>query len=48
MVHEKCRSEWYTYRTGEGELEQVSRFAVPEDKVGLGLGWQIDEYIAMC
>ena len=33
MVHEKCRSEWYTYRTGEGELEQVARFSVPEDKV---------------
>ena len=33
MVHEKCRSELYTYRTGEGELEQVTRFAVPEEKV---------------
>ena len=33
MVHEKCRSELYSYRTGEGELEQVTRFAVPEEKV---------------
>ena len=35
MVHEKCRSDSYTYRTGDGELEQVARFAVPEDKVGV-------------
>ena len=33
MVHQKCRGENYSFKTPEGELRQVARFPVPEDKV---------------
>ena len=39
MVHDKCRSENYSYKTPDGELCHVKRFPVPGDKVEWSHGW---------
>ena len=39
MVHEKCRGESYSYKNPEGELLQVARAPVPEDKVQWTEAW---------
>ena len=37
--HQKCRSDHYSYKTPEGELKQVARFPVPQEKVGWAVAW---------
>ena len=39
MVHAKCRGENYSFKTPEGEVRQVARFPVPEDKVQWTEAW---------
>jgi len=39
MVHDKCRSDKYTYKTPDGELCHVERTKVPEDKVDWTQSW---------
>ena len=39
MVHEKCRTDCYTYKSPDGELHQVKRFPVPKDKVDWSEAW---------
>ena len=35
----QCRGPHYTYKTPEGDLKQVARFPVPEEKVGWTVAW---------
>ena len=39
MVHDKCRSDKYTYKSPDGELCNVERTKVPEDKVDWTQSW---------
>ena len=38
-THVKCRRPHYTYKTPEGEVREVARFPVPEEKVGWSVTW---------
>ena len=37
--HQKCRGGLYSYKTPEGDLHQVARSAVPQEKVGWRVAW---------
>ena len=39
MVHAVCRAEDYSYKTPGGEVRQLRRAAVPEDKVAWSAAW---------
>ena len=39
MVHQKCRGEVYRYKSPEGELKEVRRLRVPEEKVAWSVLW---------
>ena len=39
MVHQKCREKVYRYKTPEGELKEVRRTVVPEEKVPWTVPW---------
>ena len=39
MVHEKCRAEYYTFKSPDGQLHQVKRFPVPKEKIPWTLSW---------
>ena len=38
-VPSKCLSKYYSYKSPEGELKQVARFPVPQEKVDWSVAW---------